>query len=142
MLAGGSGEEVILPYAPARTASVRFGTFTGCRTLYAPKTMATDDVGKQPPAPDAERQRAAAEAVREAAEQARADAEARRAEAERVRLTAEQARAAAESTRVATIAEVTATADGLAAILDEMKAVEALRRARRTLKDPDDPKTH
>jgi hypothetical protein len=43
---------------------------------------------------------------------------------------------------VATIAEVTATADGLAAILDEMKAVEALRRARRTLKDPEDPKTH
>jgi hypothetical protein len=104
--------------------------------------MASDNVNVQPAAPDAERQREAAEAIRETAERARAEAEVRRAEAERVRLTAEEARADAEFTRLTSLAEVSATADGLTAILDEMKAVEAMRRARRTMKDPDDPKTH
>jgi hypothetical protein len=104
--------------------------------------MGSDDVKTQRPASDVEQQRAAAEAVRESAERARAEAEAVRAAAERARLTAEQARAAAEATRAKSVAEVGATAEGLTALLDEMKAVETMRRARRTMKDPDDPKTH
>jgi hypothetical protein len=104
--------------------------------------MASDDVNVQPAAPDEERQREAAEAVREAVERVRAEAEVRRTEAERVRLIAEETRAAAELTRATALAEVSATAVGLTAILDEMKAVEAMRRARRIMKDPDEPKTH
>lgn len=104
--------------------------------------MGSQDVKAESAAPDIERQRAAAEAERESAEQARAEAEAVRAAAERARLTAEQERAEAEATRVKSIAEVGATAYGLTAILDEMKVVETMRRARRTMKDPDDPTTH
>jgi regulator of protease activity HflC (stomatin/prohibitin superfamily) len=104
--------------------------------------MRTDSVKTQPDASDAERQREAAEARREAAEQARAAAEAGRVEAERVRLTAEHTRAAAEAARLRSVAEVSATAEGLTELLDDMKAVEAMRRARRTLRDPDEPQTH
>ena len=100
--------------------------------------MNSDDVKAQAAASDAERKREAAEAVREAAERARADAEAVRAAAEQTRTTAEHTRAAAEASRVSSVAEVSATAEGLTAILDEMKAVETLRRARRTMKDPED----
>jgi regulator of protease activity HflC (stomatin/prohibitin superfamily) len=97
--------------------------------------MPAKDVKTRPPASDAEQKRAAAEALRESAERARAEAEA-------LRRAAEEARAAAEATRVTSVAEVSATAEGLTAILDEMKAVESMRRARRSMKDPDDPKTH
>ena len=111
-------------------------------TLIVRTIMGSNDVKTQRPASDEERRRAAAEAVRESAERGRAEAEAARAAAERARLTAEQARAAAEATRAKSVAEVGATAEGLTAILDEMKAVETMRRARRTMKDSDGSKTH
>ena len=91
---------------------------------------------------DTQRQQEAAEAAREAAEQARAEAEERRAAAERARLVSEAHRKAAESARDTASADVRATVDGLSTILEEMKAVEALRRARRALNDHDDPQTH
>lgn len=104
--------------------------------------MEPDDVKGQPAVPTEERKREAAEAVREAAEQLRTDAEARRATAEGVRLAAERVRIHAETARATTVADVNAAAEGLTAILDEMKTVEAMRRARRALTDSDDPQTH
>lgn len=143
MLAGrlrGDTQSTTRRRSPSR--DVPFGTFNVRDSLYAETVMGSQDVKAESAAPDIERQRAAAEAERESAEQARAEAEAVRAAAERARLTAEQERAEAEATRVKSIAEVGATAYGLTAILDEMKVVETMRRARRTMKDPDDPKTH
>lgn len=102
--------------------------------------MAIDDrIPPQLPAPDADQPRQMAEALRVAAERVRLSAEERRAAAERARVAAEEERIEAEAARKTALAAVNETAEELTAILDRMKAVEKLRRARRTRPDPSDP---
>ena len=101
--------------------------------------MASDDrIPPTPPASDADQPRLA-EALREVAERVRLSAEERRAAAERARVMAEEERTEAEAARKTAIAAVNETAEELTAILDRMKAVEKLRRTRRTRPDQSDP---
>lgn len=102
--------------------------------------MASDDrIPPNPSASDTDQPRQAAEALREVAERMRLSAEERRAAAERARVAAEEERTEAEAVRKTAIAAVNETAEELTAILERMKAVEKLRRTRRTRPGPSDP---
>ena len=101
--------------------------------------MASDDrIPPNPPASHADQPRQVGEALREAAERVRLSAEERRAAAERARVVAVEERVDAEAARRTAVAAVNETAEELNAILDRMKAVEKLRRTRRTRPDPID----
>jgi uncharacterized membrane protein YccC len=102
--------------------------------------MAIDDrTAPQPSGSDVDQPRQVAEALREVAERVRLSAEERRAAAERARVAAEEDRTQAEAARKTAIAAVNETAEELAAILDRMKAVEKLRRTRRSRPNTSDP---
>lgn len=107
-----------------------FETFIASGDLYSDSTMSTNST----------REREAAEAARDTAERARIAAEELRAESERERLESEAGRQAAEDARQGSVDEVRATVRQLSTILDGMKEVEAMRRARRAVKD--DPSAH
>jgi hypothetical protein len=91
--------------------------------------------------PPAEELRVEAERLRQQAEAVRREAEQARQSAEHGRIATEQARIAAEQARDAAIEAVRTLGETLRATLEQMKTVEEMRRASRSLIDRPSPDT-